>query len=244
MKVDVYTSAGKKAKNKADVSDSVFAVAWNGDLVHQVVVGMAANKRTSLAHTKDRGEVSGGGKKPWKQKGTGRARHGSSRSPIWRGGGVTFGPKNTKDYSQKINKKVRLLALANLLSAKSRDEQLLFVQGTATESMKTKAAQATLSALATISGFETINTLKNPNNILLLVPEITEEITRSFGNFPHVKVIATTRVNAYDLAQSRYVIIIDPVLASTILEARVAGTYNKVADQEVEPVLEAVAEKE
>jgi large subunit ribosomal protein L4 len=242
MKVTTYTSAGKQEKTKTEVSDSVFAAAWNGDLVHQVVVAYAANKRTALAHTKDRGEVSGGGKKPWRQKGTGRARHGSSRSPIWKGGGVAFGPRNTKDYSQKINKKVRLIALANLLSAKVRDEQILFVKDLDTKTMKTKVAQATLSALEKVSGFETINTLSNPNNILLLVPEITEEITRSFRNFPHISVKATTRVNAYDLAQARYVIMVDPKLASTILEARLEGEYNNIADQEVESVPEPVTE--
>ncbi|MBL4644538.1 MAG: 50S ribosomal protein L4 [Candidatus Pacebacteria bacterium] len=93
MKTDIYTQEGKKS-GSIELPSVVFEAVWNKDLIHQVVVGMQANARTPIAHTKIRSEVKGGGKKPWKQKGLGKARHGSSRSPIWRGGGVTFGPRN------------------------------------------------------------------------------------------------------------------------------------------------------
>ena len=104
LETEVYNQKGK-AVGKLSLPDEIFGLKWNADLVHQVVVAMQANARIPVAHTKTRGEVSGTGKKPWRQKGTGRARHGSKRSPIWVGGGVAHGPRNEKDYKQKINKR-------------------------------------------------------------------------------------------------------------------------------------------
>ena len=120
MKSQIYNSKAKAGK-EIDLPEGVFGQSWNGDLVHQVVHAITANTRAGTADTKGRAEVSGGGKKPWKQKGTGRARHGSSRSPIWKGGGVTHGPLAEKNYKQKINKKMSAKALATVLSAKLKD---------------------------------------------------------------------------------------------------------------------------
>ena len=117
MKVKVYNQDGKP-EGTIDLSESIFNRPWNADLVHQVVTGMQANARSGRAHTKDRGEVRGGGKKPWRQKGTGRARHGSIRSPLWRGGGVTFGPTQDQNFSLKINKKAKRKSILMGLSDK------------------------------------------------------------------------------------------------------------------------------
>ena len=126
MEAPVYNAQGKKTGVIA-LPESVFGVPWNDALMYQVVTGMQANARTSVAHAKMRGEVRGGGKKPWQQKGTGRARHGSTRSPIWRGGGASHGPRNDKNYSQNIPRKMRARALFAALSRKLRDGQVMFI---------------------------------------------------------------------------------------------------------------------
>src|SRR3990167_5939340 len=125
MKSDVYNAQGKKA-GSVELPESVFGVKWNDSLMHQVVTSMQANARPSVAHTKSRGEVRGGGKKPWRQKGTGRARHGSSRSPIWKGGGVTHGPRNEKVYTRAIPRNMRAKALFMALSRKLNDNEIIF----------------------------------------------------------------------------------------------------------------------
>src|SRR5438477_12824932 len=126
MKVKLYDIEGK-AKGERELDASVFGVPVNPTVVHEVMVGIAANARQSLAHTKTRGEVRGGGKKPWAQKGTGRARVGSNRSPIWRGGGITFGPRNDKNYEREVPKKMRRKALLMVLSEKAKNNQLLVI---------------------------------------------------------------------------------------------------------------------
>ena len=124
METKIYNQKGKEA-GKITLPEEVFGLPWNADLVHQVVTSMLGNARTPVAHTKIRGEVRGGGKKPWKQKGTGRARHGSTRSPIWVGGGVTHGPRNDKIYARKINRKMKAKALYTILSKKAKDGEIL-----------------------------------------------------------------------------------------------------------------------
>ena len=124
VKVAVYNTEGKKVSDQ-ELPDRLFAVEPNHDMIHQVIVAQQNNHRRVLAHTKDRSEVRGGGKKPWRQKGTGRARHGSIRSPLWKGGGVTFGPRNDRNFSKNINRKMAFGALAMIMSDKVANKQFI-----------------------------------------------------------------------------------------------------------------------
>ena len=148
MNTKLYTAQGAEA-GSVELPASVFDVAWNADLVHGVVVAMQANGRAGTADTKGRGDVRGGGKKPWKQKGTGRARHGSSRSPIWAGGGAAHGPKSEKDYTSKINKKMRAKALASVLTKKFADTEIIFLSELAMTEPKAALGKTILKAIAT-----------------------------------------------------------------------------------------------
>ena len=150
MEATLYTQKGKEAK-QITVSDKLFGLSWNADLVHQVVTYMLSSARTNVAHTKGRGDVRGGGKKPWQQKGTGRARHGSTRSPIWRHGGITHGPNKEKNFDKKVNKKMKAKALYTILSAKFKKGQILFVQDFDMKGIKTKEARSSLASLSKTS---------------------------------------------------------------------------------------------
>jgi large subunit ribosomal protein L4 len=137
MKVDTYNIKGEKA-GTTELPERIFGVKWNPVLVKQVYDGERANARRPWAHAKGRGEVRGGGRKPWRQKHLGRARHGSIRSPIWVGGGVTHGPLKERDYSVKINKKMRRGALLSLLSRKLKDKELVMLDKLSVSKLKTK----------------------------------------------------------------------------------------------------------
>ncbi|MBU4332684.1 50S ribosomal protein L4 [Patescibacteria group bacterium] len=136
-KVTVYNQEGVIVGSQ-ELSDEVFGIKPKVEVVHQVVVGMMANKRQVLAHTKDRGEVRGGGKKPWRQKGTGRARHGSIRSPLWVGGGVTFGPTKERNFKKRINKKMRRKAILMCLSDRVNDDKLVLLDKIKLDEIKTR----------------------------------------------------------------------------------------------------------
>src|SRR3989338_2400984 len=129
------------------LNSALFEVPLNTALLHEAVVAQEANARVVVAHTKDRGEVRGGGKKPWKQKGTGRARHGSTRSPIWKGGGVTFGPTAVRNFAKKLNKKARRAALLSALSDAHRQERFLVVDSLVLPEVKTKILSTLMSKL-------------------------------------------------------------------------------------------------
>lgn len=208
METQIYNQKGKSV-GKLNVPEAIFGLPWNGDLVHQVVTAMQANARTPVAHTKTRGEVRGGGRKPWKQKGTGRARHGSSRSPIWKGGGITHGPRNDKSYEQKINKKMRTKALYTVLSEKLRKGQILFVEELALKNIKTKDAVAVMSDLSKISGFEKVFGYTK-KNVYLTMPAKTEVLKKSFANIPNVELDEVRNINPVDLLSHKYIIISQP----------------------------------
>jgi large subunit ribosomal protein L4 len=204
----VYSKEGKEVSTIA-LPESVFGVAWNADLVHQVVVSMQGNARAGTAHAKGRGDVAGGGKKPWKQKGTGRARHGSSRSPIWVGGGVAHGPKAEKDYSRKVNKNAKAKALACVLSQKLRDGEMLFVDTFGFTEPKTKDAKVILAALGGTPGKEKLRT-KRVNAALILIPSRDSATELSFRNFGNVEVMQVKDVNPVELLTYKYVVVAKP----------------------------------
>ena len=218
MKIDVYTQTGKKG-TQIEVSDVVFDTKWNADLVHQVVVGMQANARVAIAHTKMRGEVKGGGRKPWKQKGTGRARHGSSRSPIWRGGGVTFGPRNDRNFAKKINKKMRAKALYSVLSKKHKDGEILFLDSLEFKAPKTSEAKAILAKLSTIKGFETLSS-KKFNAAYIATPEKDVLAQKSFSNFANVKLGEVRNLNPVEALRYKTIVIVNPADSVKELEER------------------------
>ena len=184
MDAKVYSHEGTEV-GKISLPEAVFGVKWNADLVHEVVVGMQANARESTAHTKDRSEVRGGGKKPWRQKGTGRARHGSSRSPIWAGGGVAHGPRNDRDYSVKINKKVKAKALATVLSRKNADSEIIFVDVLTFAEPKTALGKQIIKALAKGTGYTDLAT-KRKNAAVVILPSRNEMAEMSFRNFGNI----------------------------------------------------------
>jgi large subunit ribosomal protein L4 len=218
MKATVYNQKGTKA-GEVNLPEAVFGARWNPDLVHQVVTSMQANERMGTAHTKDRSEVAGGGRKPWKQKGTGRARHGSTRSPIWRHGGVTHGPRNEKDYSQKINTKMKAAALYSVLSEKLRQNEVIFVDSLGFEAPKAKEAKAVLGSLGTIEGCATLST-KRKNAALIAVFDLHEAVSKSFANMGNVKVEAVRNLNARDAMDYKYVVIAAPQESIAFLEAK------------------------
>lgn len=208
MKVNVYTTEGKIGKS-LDLPENIFGAAWNADLVSQVLYSQASNRRAGTAHTKDRSEVRGSHKKPWNQKGSGRARHGSAQSPLWKGGGVTFGPRNDKNYKKTIPKGMKVAALYSLLSAKVRDGKVIFVDTVSQATGKTQAADTVMKSLATIEGFKTL-CYKKPNNVYMTVQKGDETTKRAFRNLPYMTLHNMEDLNPLDLANTRYLVIANP----------------------------------
>jgi large subunit ribosomal protein L4 len=218
MEAPIYNAQGKKA-GSVNLPERVFDVAWNASLMHQVVTSMQDNARTNVAHVKDRGEVRGGGRKPWQQKGTGRARHGSIRSPIWRGGGVTHGPRNDKDYSRGIPKKMRAKALYMALSRKLRDGEMVFVDSFGITAPKTALARKALVALSGVSGFEKLAT-KKKNAALVAFTEMNDAQKKSFRNIGNVSAIKVSDLNPVAVLGNSIIVFENPEAAVKIVEAR------------------------
>ncbi len=219
MESPIYNQNGKSA-GKITLPESVFGVPWNADLVHEIVRLMNSNSRHAIANTKTRGEVRGGGKKPWKQKGTGRARHGSSRSPIWVGGGVTHGPRADKNFDRKINKKAKVQALYSILSRKFKDGEILFVDSLNIASPKSKDAKKIIDSLATIKGFEKLGT-KPTNAAMFALDKKTASLTKSFRNFGNVSLEDFRNINPVSILNHTYLIVTNPEVSLKLLSAKV-----------------------
>ena len=194
MQTDIYNIKGEKVGNME--LPACFSVAWNPRLVAQVFDAQERNARTPRAHTKDRAEVRGGGKKPYAQKHTGCARHGSRRSPLWVGGGTTFGPRNERDFSVKINTKMRRKALTSLLSKKVSDHEFFILDSLHCEDKKTKRIATFLKTF-----FKTVR----PS--VLFVPEHAEKNIFFAGrNIPRAYVTRPESLNVYDCMRYKYIV--------------------------------------
>lgn len=220
ISLSIFDTKGKET-GTIELPAALFGLSWNADLVHQVVTSMQANARTPVAHTKDRGEVRGGGRKPWKQKGTGRARHGSTRSPIWVGGGIAHGPRNDKSYAKKINKGARRKALFVVLSQKLRDGEILFTESLGLKEPKTAKAKEIMVALSKVKGFEALSR-KRTNVALFATSARDKGANLSFRNFGNVDVTDVANLNPVKVLKSKYLIITEPKEALEVLKARAA----------------------
>lgn len=218
IEAPIFSMEGKKV-GTITLPASIFGAPWRSDLVHQVTTGMQANLRQNRAHTKDRAEVSGGGKKPWAQKGTGQARHSSTRSPIWRHGGVTFGPRSDRDYSEKINKKMRIGALLSVLSQKAKDGEIIFVDQFAFTAPKTAVAKVALENLAKGAGAEKLIT-KKKNAALFAMASYDANAIKSFSNFGSVMTEEVRNLNPLEIMTHKYLVIEKPEEAFAALIAR------------------------
>ncbi len=218
MEAKIYNQKGAEA-GKIVLPEKVFNAKWRADLVHQVVESMSSNKRAGTADSKGRGEVRGGGKKPWKQKGTGRARHGSSRSPIWVGGGVTHGPLAEKNYKRKISKKMRAQALFSVLSKKFKDGEIIFVQDLNTSEIKTKNAIEVLKNLSKIPKKKSLFS-SNKRKVLTSLFNRDEKIEKSFRNLPQLEIVFLKNLNPLDVLNHRFLLIEKPEESVKFLESR------------------------
>jgi large subunit ribosomal protein L4 len=191
-----FNQIGKELE-KVELNDSVFNDKINKHVVHQVVNAQLAARRGGNASTKTRGKVRGGGRKPWRQKGTGRARHGSIRSPLWVGGGITFGP-SPRSYDKKLTKKMRRLALRSVLTDKVERDELILVDKIELDQPKTKAVVKILADLNL-----------GDKKVVLVMPEKDKNLYLSARNIPNVKTLLAGSINAYDLLDNEMVIFIE-----------------------------------
>ena len=200
MLTNLYNQSGEVI-SQIELPDEIFGLKINADLMHQAVLAQMGNSRQVLAHTKDRSEVRGGGKKPWRQKGTGRARHGSIRSPIWKGGGVTFGPSKERNFSKNINKKMKRKALFMALSGKANDQQLKIIDGLNLESPKTKLINRVL------------RNFTKTGTLVLVTPDTNKSIEQSARNLPYAKVLSAKSLNILDILNHKHLFLLQDAVS-------------------------------
>lgn len=198
MKTKVYNFGGEVV-DEIDLPEDIFGLKVNQSLIHQVLRWYMMNNYHPYAHTKTRAEVSGGGKKPWRQKGTGRARHGSIRSPIWVGGGVTFGPRAEKKREIKINKKMKRKAILMALSSKLKESFLKVIDNIEPQSYKTKELEKFFSKF-----LQPRKTKKKKETGLLVIESNRPEIFRSVRNLPYADVIEARNLNLWEILNHKY----------------------------------------
>ena len=192
--INVVDMKGKKV-GTVDLSDAIFAIEPNEAVMHQMVVSYLANQRQGTQSTLTRSEVSGGGKKPWRQKDTGRARQGSTRAPQWTHGGVVFAPK-PRDYSFSVNKKVKRLALKSALSAKTAENEIIVVDAITLDEYKTKVVAEMLTAIGV------------DRKALIVLPEVDKKVIKSASNIKGVKTAQVNELNVYDILNADKLVIV------------------------------------
>lgn len=202
MEVNLYNQQAENI-GKVELPDSVFAVPSNNDLLHQVVSSQISNKRQVIAHTKTRTEVRGGGKKPWRQKGTGRARHGSIRSPIWKGGGVTFGPTKDVNFKKKIGKKMARKALSVALSEKAKSGNIIVVDSIELNVPKTKE----------IAGILKLFQSKMSGSVLIVTPLLDKDLYRAVNNIQKVGVTEARNLNSLTVLAYKNLMVLKDAIA-------------------------------
>jgi large subunit ribosomal protein L4 len=207
LKIKVYNQAAEPVKD-LELSANIFNVEASHELLHQAMVAQMANCRQVLAHTKDRSEVSGGGKKPWKQKGTGRARAGSSRSPIWIGGGVTFGPTKDRNFKKKINQKMKQKAMFMVLSDRVKNNAMIVVDSLELAEFKTKKFNEILSAIEK-------KILNNDRRDVLIINDAKDDKVKYSGrNLTGTKIINLENVNLIDLLNYKNLLLTENAVAA------------------------------
>lgn len=199
MEYPIYNQSGAEA-GKIDLPKEVFGLEMNADLLHQVVTSQMSNRRQVIAHAKGRGEVRGGGKKPWRQKGTGRARHASIRSPLWKGGGATFGPTKERNFKKKINSKMARKALFVALSSKVKDDQLSILEGITMDNIKTKEVAMMYKNISRARNIKSGKTL-------LVLPGSDNNVKFSARNLPNFSTTEAKNLNALDILAHKNLLI-------------------------------------
>jgi large subunit ribosomal protein L4 len=193
-KTALFNTQGDQV-GEIELSESIFAIKVNEAAMHQAVLAYLANQRLATANTKTRTEVRGGGRKPWRQKGTGRARHGSIRSPIWRGGGITFGPRTERNFKQALPKKIRRLALKSALTTKVNTGQLIVLD------------QLTMDAPKTKEMVQVLDNLKTGRKVLIITNAPEVNVIKSARNIPGVKTTSANQLNVYDILNTDNLVI-------------------------------------
>ena len=227
MEAKVYDTNAKETST-ISLPESLFGLPWNSDLVHQVATSLTSSKRKAIAHTKNRAEVRGGGKKPWQQKGTGRARHGSNRSPIWVGGGITHGPRNEKNFDRKVSKKMKAKAFYTILSRKFKDGEILFVDSISFSEPKTKLAIGVMQKLGGVRGFEQIFKKKN-NSAVIALGEKNTSVEKAVANLSNFEVLESRNLHPLALLKYKYLIIENPEVSLAHLPGQGLFGSTKVA---------------
>lgn len=221
MSVATYTKSGTKATTAAKLDNAVFGLeVTNHELIKQAYVAYLANGRDNLAVTKTRGLVRGGGRKPWKQKGTGRARFGSTRNPIWRGGGITFGPTGLENYTHKLPTKAKRQAIRQALSMAAQENKIVVIESLASKEGKTKDIQALLSKIGA------------NRQTLVVVDSKEDTIVRATRNLTDVKLVSAKYINTYDVVNAYTIVITEaalPIISEWLGEVKVATKKIKEA---------------